>query len=1432
MPHITESIDGLIARELPPWLRGPQVEHLRALHAALRAQQECAERMRTLLEGVPALDAFAAPLLEQALQQAGLGAVDVGNAWVVMAQDVELPSAAPNLPKPRHTFHSRQSLLASALHNYREEEAQRSIFRRARLVDAQGVGLGFTFERFVRLCSALDLGGRYQRLLKQQLQPEGEAGRVVERLFEEQQRLQLEVEALTALLKGGLDERGYLHLVPFLTTSPVVAPLPEPVAARQLWLLGKPVQGVVTLEVRQLGGATVEAVIACIPGDPHGAVSRHGSWNALYQVLAQRLAEPGYRRFFGRFLGERDRAAFMASLARLRAAQPNATVELDGRNFVIAPPLLVHLRDARLSKILDDARVLAVPTDDEDAASRRERLHAYVAAGLDLLNLIGLFVPVLGELMLVVAAAQFGEELYEGYQDWQLGDRQAALDHLFNVAQTVVVGALAGKASGEAIQLTRRIPFVDGLAPVRTASGRLKLCAADLATYRVTADELGAGEYQSGRVRLHDGAYDAREDSAQGDWQLLHPQRADAHALRLEGNGAGGWRHELEQPQYWQGDGNLLRRLGSRLASLNDATAEALLQITGHTQAQLRQLHLENAVAPARLLDALERYALHEQFPALQGEAFEGYLAERSVVPDSRQAVLIRDFPGLSVRGAQEILEQANGAQLQQMQATQRVPLALAERARWYLRDVRLDRACAGLQQRQAVIADTERLAFGLVDALAPWPETVRIELRDGYAAGDLRVACGAATASDVRLIVKGRLGYRVMEGPGVDRSTPQDDLLQALALSFDASQSARLGDLRQLRERLALHAATHREQVADLLGLAPIGRGLRPPRRFADGRLGYALSGRGESSRQALEQGIRQVYPTLTNLQLDAYLRALRQQNVDPWTHYALLQDRLARLRTALQAWRADASGPFDVLRRRRVANAMRRSWRRKTTGGNGDYVLEIVGERVGSLPTLPDDIDFRHVRRLVLRDMDLADLQAGLLRRFGNLLELDLRHNRLTEIPADLEHLTQLRRVRLSHNRIVMDVEGNRRLGALRRAASVELDYNPLGHSPELGRLHHLRRLTLRATGLESVPEEQHVPWRALLDLRDNRIRQLRQDLHGLGRRLGLQRLSLHDNPLDSSSLQQLDGRVSPLSPGERGSASFEHAAVDALLRETMLRGARPERLVLRSALWERLMDEPEAADLFRFIADFVNTEDFRAAEDVYRGRIWRILEACEQHEDLRARVYAEAGGERTCEDRLLLVLSQLELAVLAEQAVLSGPPEQVEWRLLRLGRALYRLDAVDLIANAHVQRLRAGGAALVDEVETRLFYRVRLTPSLGLPMQPEIMHYEEYAGVSASDLLAAERQVLRGENLQVLVESLAQRPFWERFARERHAEHFEAMAEPFHQRLEAGLEQGANSAEYVTLAQRLRQELQEAEQQLLQTLAREAFDRSQPG
>ena len=49
------------------------------------------------------------------------------------------------------------------------------------------------------------------------------------------------------------------------------------------------------------------------------------------------------------------------------------------------------------------------------------------------------------------------------------------------------------------------------------------------------------------------------------------------------------------------------------------------------------------------------------------------------------------------------------------------VPLALAEKARWELRDARLDRACAGFEQPVAVTPDTEQLALGLLHAAWPW---------------------------------------------------------------------------------------------------------------------------------------------------------------------------------------------------------------------------------------------------------------------------------------------------------------------------------------------------------------------------------------------------------------------------------------------------------------------------------------------------------------------------------------------------------------------------------------------------------------------------------------------------------------------------------------------------------------------------------------
>ncbi|MFP3498774.1 DUF6543 domain-containing protein, partial [Pseudomonas sp. SIMBA_059] len=96
-------------------------------------------------------------------------------------------------------------------------------------------------------------------------------------------------------------------------------------------------------------------------------------------------------------------------------------------------PLFIYLRARCIQKIIDDAQALAVPTGVEDAAARTERLSSYENVGLTLLGLAGLFVPVLGEVMLGITALQIADEVYEGYEDWQIGDREAALGHLFSV---------------------------------------------------------------------------------------------------------------------------------------------------------------------------------------------------------------------------------------------------------------------------------------------------------------------------------------------------------------------------------------------------------------------------------------------------------------------------------------------------------------------------------------------------------------------------------------------------------------------------------------------------------------------------------------------------------------------------------------------------------------------------------------------------------------------------------------------------------------------------------------------------------------------------------------------------------------------------------------------------------------------------------------
>lgn len=1365
----SDSVDALVARQLPSWLRGVDIDLLLTFQRALRYQQAAADSVRKRLDGLPGLDAFARPLLEAALSAQGLPGIDVLAARVVIEQKVALPSAAPRLHEAMQTLHSSQSLLAAALHNFHESETFAALHRRAHLLDAQGQVLALPFETFARLCRQLDLGGQYQQLLRARLFPKSRppasadfAQAAVRRSFEEHQRAGMEVAVRMARIRGQLDEAPYLRLLPLIARQPVTAAGPGTVMPRQLYLLGKCVEGGLVLELRETAEGPLQNLVCWLPADPVRAITQHTCWDALFDDMGVRLRKPGYARYFARFITERDRPAFTTQLERLiKTGNSHQPLELDGRHFAIEEPVFAYLRGRLMQKMLDDARVLAVPTVDQTILERHQRLEALKGAGLELVNLAALFIPGLGEAMLVAAAADIAGEVYGGYEAWRLGDRQGALDHLFNVAQTFAIGALQGVGQAGAGYALERFGFVDALTPVYEGQCRFRL------------------------------------------------------------------RQLPEPPHYLDDAGVLVRKFAGALADTSDDAANALLHITGLTCEGLRGLHLQGEPAPARLVDAHARNQLHSLEPLLRPAAVERALMAQTQAPSPAAAQLMHTFTGLTVQVAEEILHHATGEQVATL-GSGKVPLALAERARWAVRESRLDRALMGLQHATAVNEDTLRLALALLDQIAPWMESVRVEVRQGEPQGRVLACRGAPGSLPTWVIVRTSDGFH-LEGGG-PQATDQT-LLDCLLMTLDGPQKNAFGGAQatagDLGDGLLRQASVDRAAAAQAMGLAAFGGRFRPPRRLQDGRVGYPLSGRGESSRQALRYGIRAIYPMLSDAQLDAYIQRLIDQGIGLWDHLGELELRLHGLRQALEAWERQRISFLDGRRRRRVATQIRRAWRRKTgEGERGDYVLHVVDERVGSLPSLPADIDFQHVRRLTLRNLGLEQIRAEFLLRFPQLHELDLRENQLTQLPAGLELLGQLRVLRLGRNRIALGPRATETLGRLAQLEVLDLSSNPLGLMPDLSGLRGLREVYLRGTGLQDLGDGAQLPWRGLADFRENQIREVSAQLQTLGGRL--QQLYLHDNPLDEVSRRLLN-EASGMGEGA-GRASPVHMIADNELRDRWIGQATAEVSSRYRQIWADLIEERESADLFRFLADFAESEDFNERAHYYRARIWRILELCSENTDVREAVFLQVQGPQTCDDRLLLLLSQLELRLHIALHTAGIGEAQTESALVRLGRSLYRLDEVDRIAAVHIRQMRRDPYALVDDIEVYLAYRVNLAQRLGLPVQPAYMNFPEFSGVSSRQIRLAGDTVLAEESRSALSAALAQREFWQAFVRTRYRERFEALAAPFHERLEACEQQTAQTGEqaYLDQAATLMAELNAQEQALYLALATQANER----
>ena len=1130
-----DSVDALIASRLPAWLTDSSAEHIGRLRSSLNQQQRSQHQLAALFAKITPLDTFAERALANGLQAQFQLSIDVRQAKLRRTSSAIIASVAPG-GLGRTVQETREiSLLAAALHNFAASEtAPSGGLETAVLVDADDEALPLSVQSFMALCGSLDIGAQYQQHLRSVLPATGAAGKKIEALLEEGARASLDAAVRLAALRGDIDQRSYFQFLPVMAKAPVVAADASRLLPFDLRVLGKRVRGAVAFEVRRGGLATapLEGVVAWIPDDPQGALSRYRTWDELFSDLGRRLQSPGYRAFFQRFISERDRVAFSSALAPLLSANTAAAIELDGRYFSIGTPLFAHLRKVRIDTLLDDAQVLATPSAEVDSAQRDRRLSDYASAGLDVLGLASLFIPALGLPLLGITALQIAEHVYEGYADWRLGDRQGALNHVLGVAENLALGTAVAAVGVAAGRLIERSAYVDGLIPIQTATGALKLISADLPGYALGDLGLQVGERSAvaGQLRLRtpSATYQVLERAPGAELRIQHPTNPHAYMPLLEDNGEGGWRHELETPQEWQGAALLLRRLGSRWAELDEQSAERIMHITGFDEDRLRRLHLDHAPAPARLHDALQAYQLREQQPGLIGVAFAQQFSALQVPSTPAQQLLRQHFSSLSARAAQQIVSQASAEMVEQMLASQRVPLALASEARWLIRDYRLDRACAGFYQASAINADGQRLALGLIADWAPWSSAVRIELRDLTSTGALLAEAGPAMAAQVRLIVKTAEGYQALAATGALLTTaaPSDSLFTALWLHLDEAQKQLMGgagrSAQQLAEALAVRASTRREQVAQLLGMAPIEGNVRAPVRLGDGRLGYPLSGgqpdrrltgsvlttEDQTARRSIHAGLRQLFPHWHAADVTWMAHQLAQRPARTvWTAFSELSSQVRGLRSSLWRWYVQATGA-TYTSRQRVGRLLAQAWQPHDFGPGGISSLRIEGERVGTLPTLPANVHFAHIRNLSLSNIGLSTLEQAFLARFSNLTSLLLGGNSLTTVP-DLASFTRLTRLDLQRNQL-SQVRG---LGQLTQLTQLRLNDNQLSELPGLENLRRLSRLDLQDNRLTGVPGLENLGLLIQLDLSGNRLTALSGQLERL---TGVQFLNLGRNQL----------------------------------------------------------------------------------------------------------------------------------------------------------------------------------------------------------------------------------------------------------------------------------------------------------------------------
>lgn len=892
--------------------------------------------------------------------------------------------------------------------------------------------------------------------------------------------------------------------------------------------------------------------------------------------------------------------------------------------------------------------------------------------------------------------------------------------------------------------------------------------------------------------------------------------------------------------------------IASTLAALTPEEIETLLGEYNTTR-QSQSSRLANQLADVA---ALRRNALLES------------MYQTDTYSDGVPVKLIkRDFPTLSTVIADELIESASARELAQMNASSRLPLRMAEQAREYQQQLRLNRANEGFYFKGADNPDTATAGFRLLPQLPGWPKHLALELRDGSFSGELLASIGDESSALRWVLVKSGERYQTLDSGGNPIDSGDHSFFNALLQALPADTRAAIGLSSAAREselRLVLGAlaVTQRDEVALALSMQKIKPGFTWPHRLADGRIGYPMSGRmrrlfsrlGQGSRNhSAELAVKSLFPGMGEAEVKAFVRELSTAHTgNPGDLPSFLQGKIRALETqyeqlesALGSWVSTPSAPRvrgDAVRfvveadRRLAAMRIKNCWKRlspKCYSERGrllGYSLDLNFLAIGELPALTARFD--HVHSLHVNNTGLdTETTNALLGYFSNLHELYLRGNDLTSIPEALSAHTALRQLSLRGNPLVLDQTSVNRLRGMLQLRTLNLNHCPIGPLLNVGRMRRLIRLNLRATGINALPAGlADCVNLIILDVRNNRIEDIPETVFH-EEATTYRRLQLHDNPLSEATRERAQRLLSTDARRFMGiSEDRPHAGAGLSPFSLWLPESSGRERTARLRIWNDLLAESESADFFRVLHDLAGTADYQGHRQGLTERVWAVLNAAATHGVLRDELFTLAAHPQTCGDGIMLVFNTLEIRALVFNVMTSARQNNEETELFELARGLERLDELEKIAREDIA-IRSVDYPQLDEAEVRLAYRVGLAQRLQLPLQPQGMLYRSLAGVTDEAIDAAEQRVLHRERTSAFLRAVIARDFWMEYLEKHYAASFEPVQSPFHERLD-DLDDRAYATlrtdEYLAQIELIRNERTAATQQLALKLTREVMAR----